>query len=100
LPGISALSFAATTIPTSVPPLRNSVTGEVLPNFSVNSALGFPASAQPATAPTTQQIYNVMAVPSQDLTKLVIDPSRTRILQIIANLRSSINTHTTEEIVP
>ena len=64
LPGISALSFAATTIPSAVPPLRNLVTGEVLPNFSTNSALGFSASAQTATVPATQQIYNVMATRS------------------------------------
>jgi hypothetical protein len=69
----------------------------VLPNFSAFQALGAAASAQPTT---TQQIYNVMAVASQDLPVLTMNPSRKLILQIIANLRSTINTNRIEEIVP
>ena len=97
LPGISSLSFAATTIPSQVPPIRSSITGETLANFSANQTLGLNASA---SATTTHQIYNVMAVPSQDLTKLTVNPTRSRVKQIIANLRSSINTYRIEEIVP
>jgi hypothetical protein len=55
------------------------------------------ASAQPTT---TQQIYNVMAVASKDLTVLRMNLSRKLILQIISNLRSTINTNRIEEIVP
>jgi hypothetical protein len=69
----------------------------VLPNFSAFHALGAGASAQP---PTTQHIYNVVAVASQDLTVLTMNPNRKLILQIIANLRSTINTNRIEEIVP
>ena len=69
----------------------------MLPNFSANQALGNSAIPQPST---THQIYNVMAVASQDLVKLTLDPTRSRIKQIIANLRSSINTYRIEEVVP
>jgi hypothetical protein len=65
LSGNSSLNFASTTRATVVPPTRTLNTGEVLPNFSAFQALGAGASAQPTT---TQQIYNVMAVASQDLT--------------------------------
>ena len=96
LPGIASLSFAATTIPSVVPPVRSSITGETLANFSLNQT----SASAPVSGTTTHQIYNVMAVPSQDLTKLTMDPTRSRIKQIIANLRSSINTYRIEEIVP
>ena len=97
LSGNSSLNFASTTRATVVPPTRNLTTGEVLPNFSAFQALGAGAFAPPTT---TQQIYNVMAVASQDLTVLTMNPSRKLILQIIANLRSTINTNRIEEIVP
>jgi hypothetical protein len=45
-----------------------------------------------------QQINNVMAVASQDLIKLCMDPTGTRIMRINAGLRSSIKTNTIEEI--
>jgi hypothetical protein len=93
----SVLSFASTTRATVVPPTRILNTGEVLPNFSAFHALGAGASAQPTT---TQQIYNVMAVASKDLTVLRMNLSRKLILQIISNLRSTINTNRIEEIVP
>jgi hypothetical protein len=39
LPGIASLSFAATTIPSVVPPVRSSITGETLANFSLTKQL-------------------------------------------------------------
>ena len=95
LSGIPALSFAAATVPSLCPPLQNLNANEVLPNFSANPTLGVNLPAQ-----AVHHTYNVMAVASQDLTKLTLDPSRTRIKQIIANLRSSINTYRIEEVVP
>jgi hypothetical protein len=69
----------------------------VLPNFSAFHALGAGVSAEPTT---TRQTYNVMAVASQDLTVLKMNPPRKLILHIIANLRPTINTNRIEEIVP
>jgi hypothetical protein len=97
LSGNSSLGFASTTRPTVVPPTRFLNTGKVLPNFSAFHALGVDASAPPTT---TRQTYNVMAVASQDLTVLKMNPPRKLILQIIAILRSTINTNRIEEIMP
>jgi hypothetical protein len=87
LPGGSILSYAATSIPTVVPPIRNSMTGKVLPNFLGNQTFGFDAPAQPSA---THQIYNVMAFATQDLTKLTTNPPRKLVLQVIANLLSPV----------
>jgi hypothetical protein len=96
LSGIPSLNFAATTVPSVVPPVRSSIIGERLANFSLNQTK---ASAS-RSGTTTHQIYNVMAVPSQDLTKLTMDPTRSHIKYIIANLWSSISTYRIQEIVP
>ena len=83
--------------PNCCPAASKLVDGGSAAKFLANQTLGFGGFAQLAT---THQIYNVMTVASQDLTRLTMNPPRKLVLQVIANLKSSINTQTPEQIVP